>query len=497
MAPEGATAEKRQSYAGQPDEDGAKDVLSLGDVDPALDKKMRLVNDAIDEIGWTPYHLKLFFLNGFGYSVDSMILLFQAIVADQAFLEFGKRGYSHALTVAVYCGMLAGAVFWGCTADLLGRKYAFNVTLFLCAVSCIVAGAVTGWPALGGLIALLGFFGGGNLILDTTVFLEFLPGSKQWVLTMLACWWGLGQAVAGLIGWVFLVPKPWNCSDDEAATCSAFKNRGWRYVLFTGGGLVFVLSLLRMAIIRLRETPKYLLSMGRDAELVETLQFLALKYGRPCSLTLGQLEACGPMRPRARNRRRCVLAGAWRHLSGLFSTRVMARSTLMLWLSWTLIGLAYPLFYVFLPEYLKRRGLESGGGKQDVWRNYAVTAACGIPGLTMAAGALATGVFFVAYTQVKSAGEETAMMCLVACLINVYYGTLYAYTAEVLPSAHRATGNGVAVACNRVMGIASALVATFADTATPAPLYVCAALMVAAAVVAALFPLEPYGRRSS
>jgi hypothetical protein len=43
------------------------DVLALNDLDPAMDMKMHLVNNAIDEIGWTNYHLKLFFLNGFGY----------------------------------------------------------------------------------------------------------------------------------------------------------------------------------------------------------------------------------------------------------------------------------------------------------------------------------------------------------------------------------------------------------------------------------------------
>ncbi|KAG6997431.1 hypothetical protein FocnCong_v015907 [Fusarium oxysporum f. sp. conglutinans] len=46
-----------------------QDLLDLQDLDPAFNQKMRLVNDAIDEIGWTPYHLKLFFLNGFGYDL--------------------------------------------------------------------------------------------------------------------------------------------------------------------------------------------------------------------------------------------------------------------------------------------------------------------------------------------------------------------------------------------------------------------------------------------
>lgn len=42
-------------------------------------------------------------------------------------------------------------------------------------------------------------------------------------------------------------------------------------------------------------------------------------------------------------------------------------------------------------------------------------------------------------------------------------GTLYAYTPEVLPSAHRGTGNGIAIGWNRVMGILSAVIATVAD----------------------------------
>lgn len=43
-----------------------KDLLDLESVDPVLNAKMRLVNDAIDEIGFTGYQAKLFVLNGFG-----------------------------------------------------------------------------------------------------------------------------------------------------------------------------------------------------------------------------------------------------------------------------------------------------------------------------------------------------------------------------------------------------------------------------------------------
>lgn len=49
-----------------------KELYDSTKIDPVLAKKMALVNDAIDEIGMTPFQWKLFFLNGFGYAVDSV-----------------------------------------------------------------------------------------------------------------------------------------------------------------------------------------------------------------------------------------------------------------------------------------------------------------------------------------------------------------------------------------------------------------------------------------
>lgn len=149
----------------------------------------------------------------------------------------------------------------------------------------------------------------------------------------------------------------------------------------------------------------------------------------------------------------------------------------------------------------------------ETWRNYALVNVssifgpmlagwmCDLPLLgrryTMVIGALMTMCFFFAYTAVRSAAQNVGFSCAIGFCLNIYYGTLYAYTPEVLPSAHRATGNGVAVACARVMGILSAVIATFADTSTPVPIYLCAALFVAMALVSVFFPFEPYGKRSS
>ncbi|KEQ75698.1 MFS general substrate transporter [Aureobasidium namibiae CBS 147.97] len=497
---------------------GKGDILGAEHVDLVLNAKMHLVNNAIDEIGFTGYHWKLFVLNGFGYAVDSLLLLVQGNIASYAAKEFNPS-FPKGLTIAAYVGMLVGALFWGFSADVIGRKFAFNFSLMISSVFAIVAGASPNWIVLGLFICLSAFGSGGNLVLDTAVFLEYLPSQSQWMITALAAWWGLGQLVAGLFSWAFL--PGYSCA--TVATCTRANNMGWRYVWFANGALVFAMSLARIFVIKLKETPKFLIGEGKDAEVIETLQFIANKYNRPCSLTLEQLEACGD---------NGVLTWKFRtynshakhkfspmeiviHCRGLFATRRMGLSTSLIWFSWLLIGLAYPLYNVFLPTYLATRGAQFGEQSQFVyWRNYAIANTCSIPSPilagfmcrskffwgrrgTMIIGALITMAFFFAYTQVRNNAQNLAFTCCISFFLNVYYATLYAYTPEVLPSAHRGTGNGIAIALNRVMGIMSAIVATYANTSTPVPIYICAALYIVMAAVAAAFPFEPMGKRSS
>jgi MFS family permease len=346
------------------------DLLSLEHVDPALNAKMHLVNDTIDEIGFTRYQWKLFFLNGFGYAVDSLILLIQSIIAPYAEAEF-HPSFAYGMTVAVYVGMLVGALFWGLSADVIGRKYAFNFSLLISSVFCIVAGASPNWIVLGLFVSLAAFGSGGNLVLDTTVFLEYLPSQDQWLLTLMACWWGGGQFVAGLWAWAFLpnysCPAALGSTTGKDLPCNWNTNPGWRYVWFACGAIVLVMSLARVTVINLRETPKFLVGEGKDAEVVDTLQYIAKRYNRPCSLTLEQMQACGATGGALpAGRRGSVSAHAakkfsfnevWMHLKGLFATRKLGLSTALIWWSWTLIGLAYPLYVVCSARSCGRRGL--------------------------------------------------------------------------------------------------------------------------------------------
>lgn len=375
----------------------------------------------------------------------------------------------------------------------------------------------------------MAFGGGGNLILDTAVYLEFLPGKYQWSLTFMAAWWGIGQMVACLVAWPFLAY--YSCTDVK--DCTNANNSGWRYTFYILGSFVFVLSLIRLFVIRLKESPKWLLSQNRDAEVVQIIQEMAQAAGKETPLTLARLESIGTVTtandlnkydpkiilthvkgeykkfPSRKNQFHTTL-----FFIGLFPNRKMGYSTFLNIASWTLIGLAYPLYNVFLPYYLKSRGAETGDDSTyTTYRNYAIVNTCSIFGpviagglveirflgrrYTMVIGAILTMAFLFAYTTVRTAAQNLAFNCLISVSLNIYYGVLYAYTPEVLPSAHRGTGTAITVACNRIMGIVAAIIGTYADLSSSVPIYVCAASFGALALLSFLFPFEPQGGTST
>lgn len=372
----------------------------------------------------------------------------------------------------------------------------------------------------------MAFGGGGNLILDTAVYLEFLPGKYQWSLTFMAAWWGVGQMIAGLVAWPFLAY--FSCTKNEP--CTNANNSGWRYTFYTLGSFVFVLSVLRMLVIRLKESPKWLLTQNRDEEVVKIIDDIAAAAGKQSPLTLEQLQSIGPViSPTNTNKyspavivhhirgtatHTCLFVSHPSFRSGLFPNWKMSSSTLLNIASWSIIGLAYPLYNVFLPYYLASRGAQTGDDSTyTTYRNYAIVNACSVFGpviagglvevrflgrrYTMVIGALLTMTFLFLYTTVRTAAQNLAFSCVISICLNIYYGTLYAYTPEVLPSAHRGTGNAITVACNRIMGIVAAVVGTYADLSSSVPIYVCAAAFGALAVCSFLFPFEPRGRTSA
>lgn len=487
------------------------DMTGLEGDDLILAQKMSLVNDALDEIGFTPYHLKMFFLNGMGYAVDSQIGYVQSSCLTFVNYQFNQEYASS--TEAQYAGLLVGALFWGFSADLIGRKIAFNLSLFLAAIFCIMTGTMGNFGTYCFFVGLTSWAYGGNLVLDTTVFLEYLPHKDQWLMSFFALWWGIGQTVSVLIAWAFLA----NYSCESADNCPSEINRGWRYTWMVNGALVLVLAVARITIVRLKETPKFLVSNNRDEEAMEVLHGLAEQYNRPCSLTLEQLTQIGEISSNEDFRKNKSVKGIFKlvtkHIKVLFAHKKIALSTSLIFASWTLLGIAYPLYSNFLPQYLASRGANiSASTTSGVYRDNVISNVCSIAGPiiagaiiyyfprvgrrgTMAIGGVTTMAFLFGYTAVKNRDSNVALSSLAYTTLYIYYGVLYAYSPEVLPTAARATGNALCFGFTRAMGCIVPVIAFFSNTQSAVPIWICGALVGINGLMALVFPFEPSKQR--
>ncbi|VEU21866.1 DEKNAAC102879 [Brettanomyces naardenensis] len=492
------------------------DMTEVEGEDPALSKKVHLINNAIDEIGFTWMHAVLFCIAGFGYSADSQMEVIQASVYRYVDLQFRGPGTYPLATQISYAALVTGCIVFGFGADLIGRKICFNSSLILSSVFGLFTGGAGSYAIYVIFFFLSELAAGGNLSIDISVFMEYLPSKYQYLNTTMAAWWGVGQTIAALMAWAFI---PNNSCSPDATTCTSRENRGWRYVWYVNSAMILFVGLVRLFILRLKETPKFLVSNGRDREAYENLLSIAKKYNRKCSLTLEDLTECGEIKedyydPAKHGRSLKKLTQTiGDHIKILFSSRKVTRSTTLLLLSWAIIGLAYSTFYNFLYIYIAAHGASGLNSKFITYRNGTIDNMVGIFGPiaagwlikiprvgrrgTMIFGSLSGMAVVFAYTTCRTAAADAGFGSATYFFINIYYACLYAYTPEVFPTRARTTGVALCMICGRVAGAFSTVIYWYSSAINPAtPIWVCGALIGCLSILAFFMPFEPSKQRT-
>lgn len=402
-------------------------------------------------------------------------------------------------TSSVYLGLCFGSFIWGVGSDILGRRIAFNATLLITAVFGMLASFAPSWPALCLLLAFLGFGVGGNLPVDGALFLEFLPDDHANLLTLLSVWWPVGQLASSLLAWFFIARWP--------------ADRGWRLFVLAIGLITLVMFALRFFVFHLFESPKYLLSRGRQAEAVAVVHGLAHRNGARTWLTEDVLDAVvghahhtdqhqdggddeeetssgRPGRAGATSAlapalsTKSVLKARLERFSAarlrpLFASRRLGLATALVWFCWATIGMGYPLFNAFLPQYLSHHGGDGDGSSTnssstmlhlqlrvlaadadqprpvdisaETYRDYAILSIVGVPGSvlayytvdsnsallgrrgTLSIATLVSAAFLFLFVQYGDSGPaQLGFSCVEAFAQNIMYGVLYAFTPEIL-----------------------------------------------------------------
>ncbi|KAI1288740.1 major facilitator superfamily domain-containing protein [Xylaria venustula] len=489
-------------------------VIPTDAVDVTYARKAAVLNRAIKDIGMGWYQWQLFIVIGFGWWSDNFWPIITSLILTPIKSEF-HPSQPPLLSLAQNIGLLAGAVFWGFGSDVFGRRWAFNITLGLTAVWGLIAASAPNFAAIGSFAALWSFGVGGNLPVDSAIFLEFLPASHQYLLTVLSFYWAFAQVVANLISWGLL--SNFTC-DITDTNCTRAKNFGWRYFMITVGGLTLIMFIVRFLAFNIFESPKYFMGKGREEEAVRVVHEVARRNNRESWLTIEHLKACEPEGYEQRNTasdalKRRLESVKFTHIRSLFTTKKLGYSTGALMFVWALIGLAFPLYNAYIPYLQAIRGADFGDGSTYLtYRNNLIIAVLGVPGALIGAalaelpnfgrkGALSvsvvlTGVFILASTTATNSPALLGWNSAYSFTSNIMYAVLYAFTPEVFPTQHRGTGNALTAASNRIFGIFAPIIAIYGNLNTPVPVYVSGALFIAAGVLVLTLPFESRGKAS-
>lgn len=489
-------------------------------IDAAYHEKAKILNAAIQDIGMGRYQWQLFVVTGFGWLADNLWPIVVGLIIPPVVNEFHFQGPF--LELGENIGLLVGAAFWGLGSDIWGRKISFNITLFIVGAFALAAGGSNNHITLSSLAAVWSVGVGGNLPVDSAIFLEFIPASHQYLLTVLSVWWAFGQLLGSLVAWPLI--GNFSCpTTDPPSPCPRSSNQGWRYFLFCMGGLMLFLWAIRFFLFDLFESPKYLMGRGHDEQAAQSVLKVGLKnkkWNEEDERTQELLDALRAVDKKYGGRMQVGAADAAKrsldklsldHVRALFKTRKMAYSTSLLIVIWALIGLAFPLYNDFITYYLTTRGADFGDGSVYItYRNQVIIAVIGVPAAviagfmvdlpylgrrgTLAISTILTGVFILASTTARTSNALLGWNCGYSFTSNVMYGVLYALSPEIFPTKDRGTGNALVAIANRIFGIMAPIIALYADLTTSVPIFVAGGIFVAAGLISILLPFEPRGK---
>ncbi|KAK7059872.1 putative MFS-type transporter PB1E7.08c [Favolaschia claudopus] len=485
-------------------------------VDAIYQAKARILNNALQDIGMGRYQWAVFVVTGFGWLSDNLWQVVVALILVPVINEFHAQGPF--LKLSQNIGLLVGAAFWGASADVWGRRLAFNLTLLIIGIFGVAVGASPNFVTLCALTATLSVGAGGNFPVASSILIETVPPSHQYLLTVISIWASLGDLSGSLVALALI--GNYSCTPPE---CSRASNEGWRYFLYIMGGLTILLWAIRFFVFDMHESPKYLIGTGKDEEAVAAIHKIAEYNGKTSNLSVEDLKAQDRIE---REQDSITVTAALRHqfsvlnsdhLRPLFATRKLAHSTGLLTLIWGSFNCVLPLklhhdtYNSFVPYYLSTRGATFGDGSTYItYRNTAIMYAASVPAGpltgylvevpllgrrgTLAISAALAGVLILLSTTSRTSNALLGWNCAFEFTVLVMYSVLYGLSPELFPTKDRGTGNALVASAHRGFGVISPIIALYADLTTSVPIFVAGALLVVVGLLALLLPFESRGR---
>ncbi|KAL1306995.1 hypothetical protein AAFC00_005625 [Neodothiora populina] len=516
------------------------------------ERKCILINAELDSHGMGRYQWYIWFLCGFGYLLDLLWAQAFGLVLQPLMQEMGfPANQSGNISVAFSAGLTAGAFFWGVMTDYIGRKWAFNLTCLISAAFGLALGGCNTYTAFLVVTAFNGFGIGGNIPIDTTICLEFIPQNKRFLLALLSIFQPIGVVITSVLAYGFIPnfscspnfseenPLP-SCNSVDLAPgaecCTKASNYGWRYLMFTIGAITLFVFFLRFVVFTFQESPKFLVYRGNDEKAIEVLQHIAKTNKRECGISLADFEALVRVHSQSDDSAAGVLGADGKPVAltlvqkysrellryrMLFDGWQMARLTILVWLTYIMDFWGFTLAGTYLPSVLAYKNKDINLSLRFTYRSYIYIYLPGIVGVML--GALMYGVPTVGrkwamcissalmgasifiFSAVNDEASNIGLNVLEYFFQSMFNAVLYGWTPEVFPAPVRATACGVASFWGRLFGIIAPLTAQhllppetgFADPiAVNRILYLAGGITLGCVITTALLPNKRLGKQS-
>jgi len=515
------------------------------------EKKSLLINKELNAMGMGKYQWYIWSLCGLGYFLDLLWAQAFGLIATPLQQELGfSSGELGNIFTAFNSGLCAGAFVWGTLVDIIGRRWAFNGTVLISCIFGLCLGAPNTYSAILVLTAFNGFGIGGNIPIDTTICLEFLPQNRRFLLALLSIFQPLGVVVCSGIAYGF-IPK-YSCATDlkscksstltpGEACCSKSDNMGWRYLMFTLGGIALFIFLLRFVLFTFQESPKYLIGRGRDEDAMKVLHNVAKVNGYDCRLSMDDFRALeanhgsGSGLPDSPNGSGDAMLkdsvptqsaevanppfmqqvkNEFARIKILFSTSALTRLTILVWIIYAFDYWAFSVAGSFLPTILLRKNQAISVSVSETYRDYVIIYLPGIVGVALGSlmvyvprigrkwamvfSAAMMGVSLFLFSTVNTQASNIGFNLMEYFFQSMFNAVLYGWTPEAFPAPVRGTASGVASFWGRLFSIVSPLIAAhLLETSLNGPLYLAGSGALVCVVAIMFLPSSTLGGQST
>jgi MFS family permease len=224
------------------------------------DSKAITLDEALEmnKVGF--YHYRILLLCGLAFMADALEVNLLSFLSTCAGAEWDLTDTQKAsITGVVFAGIILGSGFWGIISDWYGRKIGFILATAIITFGGVLTGFATSYPLLLFFRGLVGFgLGGANVPFDLLA--ELLPSNQRGCfLIYIEFFWTIGSITVAGLAWAML------------------DSQGWRVLALLTVIPVGLSSLI--SIIYLPESPRWLLSVGRNAEAEKIVRDAAMING--------------------------------------------------------------------------------------------------------------------------------------------------------------------------------------------------------------------------